>query len=284
MTEPFISVVTPFRNTAPYLAECIESVLAQSHANFEYILSDNGSTDGSLAIAQSYAERDTRIRLIRQPVMLSQVQHYNQALAEISDSSQYCKMVQADDFIFPDCLKLMAKAFEQSKTIGIVSSYDLKNNIVRGSGYPYPAPMLSGREVVRQNLRTGMFPFGSPTTVMYRSSLVRGDKPFFDESRLHEDTEKCIQILEEWDFGFVYQVLSFMRVGNANGSISDGVRALGPDVLDRYIIVQRYASVFLDAGEARALRQQSRRSYYDFLSKEYLRRPEQLFGDITPLG
>ena len=277
MTDPLVSVVTPFRNTAPYLAECIESVLAQSHANFEYILSDNGSTDGSLEIAESFARRDPRIRLIRQPQLLSQVQHYNRALADISDSSRYCKMVQADDFIFSDCLRLMVQAFGQSETIGIVSSYDLKDNVVRGSGYPYPAPMLSGREVARLNLRSGIFPFGSPTTVMYRSSLVRSQDPFFDESRLHDDTEKCFQILQKWDFGFVHQVLSFMRVDNRNDSISDGVRAFGPDVLDRYIVVQRYGSVFLDAPEANALRKESRLMYYEFLSKEYLRRHGSAF-------
>ena len=61
---PFVSVVTPFYNTAEYLAECIESVLRQDHANFEYLLADNCSTDGSLEIAERYAAQDARIRVI----------------------------------------------------------------------------------------------------------------------------------------------------------------------------------------------------------------------------
>ena len=60
-----VSVVTPFYNTAPYLAQCIESVLAQTYPHFEYILMDNCSTDGSAEIAETYARRDSRIRLIR---------------------------------------------------------------------------------------------------------------------------------------------------------------------------------------------------------------------------
>ncbi len=64
-TRPLVSVVTPFFNTAPYLAEYIESVLAQSYSQFEYILMDNCSTDGSSEIAATYASRDPRIRLIR---------------------------------------------------------------------------------------------------------------------------------------------------------------------------------------------------------------------------
>ncbi len=272
MSAAQVSVVTPFRNTATYLAECIESVLAQGYVNFEYILSDNCSTDGSTKIAESYAKRDNRIRLIRQPKLLSQVEHYNRALAEISSASQYCKMVQADDYIFPECLRLMVQVFEQSETIGIVSSYDLKDNVVRGSGYPYPAPVLPGKEVARKLLRNGIFPFGSPNTVMYRASLVRDRTPFFDESLLHEDTERCLQILRTWDFGFVHQILSFMRVNNANESVSEGVRSYNPDLLDRYIIVRRYAPMFLEASEAQALGKQVRRAYYSFLAKEYLRR------------
>ena len=113
--HPLVSVVTPFFNTAPYLAECIESVLAQTHSEFEYILMDNCSTDGSYEIAESYAARDPRIRLLRCSEFVSQLKNYNRALREICEKSQYCKIVQADDYIFPNCLQSMLKVFEQSE-------------------------------------------------------------------------------------------------------------------------------------------------------------------------
>src|ERR1700758_5550627 len=137
-SRPFVSVVTPFYNTAPYLAQCIESVLAQTYAEFEYILVDNCSTDGSTEIAESYARRDPRMRVIRCSEFVPQLKNYNRALAEISDASQYCKIVQADDYIFPQCLELMVQAFEQSKSIGLVSSYWLHGDVIAGSGYPFP--------------------------------------------------------------------------------------------------------------------------------------------------
>jgi len=267
--QPLVSVVTPFHNTAHYLPQCIESVLGQSYGRFEYILVDNCSTDGSGEIAEDYARRDSRIRFIKRSQLLAQVQNYNAALAEISGDSQYCKIVQADDYIFPDCLRLMVQVFQQSASIGLVSAYDLKANAVRGSGFPHGKPVLTGREMARLHLRSGVFVFGSPTTVMYRSSLVRSQRPFYDESLLHEDTEKCMQILENWDFGFVYQVLSFLRVDDQ--SISAASRTLQPVHLDRYIIVQRYAPVFLDAAEAAALKKQTKCYYYDVLAAEALR-------------
>ena len=128
------------------MAQCIESVLAQTYSAFEYILVDNCSTDGSGEIAEKYARRDPRIRLIRRSQLLSQVQNYNRALAEISEASQYCKIVQADDFIFPECLRVDGEAFEQSETIGLVSSYGLKGNVVRGSGFPYRTTPFSGKK------------------------------------------------------------------------------------------------------------------------------------------
>lgn len=269
MSKPAVSVVTPFRNVAPYLAQCIESVLAQTFSDFEYILSDNGSTDGSTAIAELYASRDSRIRLIRQPQLLSQVAHYNAALREISAFSDCCKIVQADDFILPECLQQMVLAFECSPKVGLVSSYYLKGDILRGSGFPYPTACLSGKEMAQLYLRTGTYVFGSPTTVMYRSSLIREASEFYKDGLLHEDTEKCLEILRNWDFGFVHQVLSYLRVGNE--SISSAWREYHPEALDWYIIVQRFAPLFFDREEATARCKVSKDAYYRFLGSEALR-------------
>jgi glycosyltransferase involved in cell wall biosynthesis len=275
VSAPLVSVVTPFHNTASHLRQCIESVLTQTYSHFEYVLSDNCSTDRSSEIAESYARCDRRIRLVRQPRLLSQVEHYNQALSEISQTSEYCKIVQADDFIFPECLQRMVSAFEQSETIGLVSSYDLKGAVVRGSGFPYPVTFLPGQEMAKLCLRTGLFVFGSPTTVMYRSSMVRQEQPFYDQQLLHEDTEKCMQILKHWDFGFVHQVLSFLRVDDE--SISGSSRSFHPDALDRYILVQRYAPMFLETEESILRRRQNKRDYYRMCARAAIQRREAAF-------
>ena len=282
MSEPFVSVVTPFHNTAPYLEQCIDSVLEQTCQNFEYLLVDNCSTDGSGEIAEEYAGRDGRIRLIRQPHLLSQVQNYNRALEHISERSRYCKIVQADDFIFPECLRSTIQIFEQSESIGLVSSYWLKGNELRGSGFPYDRSALSGKEVARLYLRTGLWVFGSPTAVMYRSSIIREDKPFYDESQLHEDTQKCMEILKHWDFGFVHQVLSFSRLENQ--SISSAVRGFHPNDLDRYITVTRHASAFLEPEEAATLKRNSKGAYYRVLAHQALRSRDSAFWKYHKKG
>ena len=59
---PLVSVLTPVYNCEKYLRTCIESVLAQTYTNWEYVIVNNCSTDGTLAIAQEYAAADSRIR------------------------------------------------------------------------------------------------------------------------------------------------------------------------------------------------------------------------------
>jgi glycosyltransferase involved in cell wall biosynthesis len=275
------------------LAQCIESVLAQSYTNFEYILLDNCSTDGSSEIAERYSGRDSRIRFIRRSDFVSQIENFNRALTEISEASLYCKLVLADDYIFPEQLRLMVQAFERSESIGLVSSYCLMGNTVMGSGYPYPTPVLSGREVARRHLLSGAygdggfkqpFVFGSPTTVMYRSSVVRHQRPFYNESSLHADTEKCMEILARWDFGFVHQVLSFLR--NDNESISSTRRGFDREaaILDWYIIVRRYSLVFLEASEGAALGKKAKRSYYRCLAASAVRFRKQAFWRYHKVG
>jgi hypothetical protein len=74
-----------------------------------------------------------------------------------------------------------------------------------------------------------------------------------------------MEILAHWDFGFVHQVLSFSRVDD--GSILASIERFAPYALDRYIITQCYASLFVEPREASFLERKSRRVYYRVLAK-----------------
>lgn len=212
--EPLVSVVTPFYNTALYLRECIESVLAQTYSNFEYVLVDNQSDDGSSEIAEQYAKRDPRIRLMRNPAFLAQVPNYNAALRQVSPDARYVKMVLADDCILPECLERMVAVAEAHPSVAIVSSYYMEGRFVCGSGIEWPTELIPGRIASRMHLVDNLYLFGTPTNVMYRADVVARRKPFFSESSMHEDTEACHEILADSDLGFVHQVLTFSRRGN----------------------------------------------------------------------
>jgi glycosyltransferase involved in cell wall biosynthesis len=276
---PLVSVVTPFYNTAAYLAQCIESVLGQSYRNWEYLLVDNCSTDGSAEIAQRYAQRDARIRLVRNERFVGQVDNYNGALALISGNSKYCKMVQADDWIYPGCLEKMVAAAERHPAAGLVAAYYLKGDFVAGGprGGTPDTELYDGREVCRMKLRSAGFYTGSPTAVMYRADLVRSRHPFFPTGRYHEDLDVVYAILEQHALAFVPQVLTVERTGNP--SILTKARTFNTGILDRLLEVETYADRFLPPGEAGRVKRQARRQYFAFLGRGALVMRERPFWE-----
>lgn len=278
--QPLVSVVTPVYNTEPYLAECIESVLAQDYANFEYVILDNCSTDGSLEVAQAYAAQDSRIRVERNVEFLPQARNYNRALTLISGQSKYCKMVQADDWIYPRCLSEMVAAAEMDADVAIVGAYQLAGEYVKGqglaaSGRGHLVSIVPGAEACRRFLLEQRYLFGTPTSVMYRTQIVRARSPFFIESSYHEDSEACFEVLRDSRFAFVHQVLTSTRVDNV--SLSTAVQDYAPDALHAFIIVHKYGKLYLSDAELGERTKAVTDALYDILSHRLLKRSDPKF-------
>lgn len=266
---PSVTIVTPFYNTREYLAECIESVLRQTHQNWEYILVDNCSNDGSSEIAEDFASRfPSKIRLIRTESFLSQVANYNFALSCISPASKYCKIVQADDWIYPECLERMVALAESDDSIGIVSSYRLKGNRVLGEALPYTKTVISGADICRLQLSNIVFVFGTPTTVLYRAEIVRNHSPFYDEGTFFDDADACYRTLQSWNFGFVHQVLSFSRVDD--DSIRGRVSDFKPDALDWFLQLHKFGPIYLERDELDRVLHKVKSDYYSVLARRRL--------------
>src|SRR6266849_6791651 len=117
--QPLVSVITPVYNGDQYLRECIESVLAQTYSNWVYTIVNNCSTDGTLAIAGEYAQRDKRIRIYSNDSLLDIIANHNRAFRLISADSKYCKVVSADDWLFPECLTKMVGVAEANPSVGL---------------------------------------------------------------------------------------------------------------------------------------------------------------------
>jgi glycosyltransferase involved in cell wall biosynthesis len=263
--DPFVSVLTPFYNTAQYLSECIESVLNQDYRNFEYVLLDNQSTDESAQIVERFARRDPRIRFIRADRFRSQIDNYNHAIQYVSPASRYVKFAQADDRLYPQNLRQLVRIAESDPSVGLVSSYDLRGDDIYGHGLPTDRQIFSGRETARAYLLNWIFPFGSPTTVLYRADVVRAWTPFFPDAALHSDTEAVFRILAEHAFGFAHDVLSFTRVREE--SISAHRQTLADGALDRLIVVKRFGRQYLDDAEYEKCVLETEDSYYRTLGR-----------------
>jgi glycosyltransferase involved in cell wall biosynthesis len=109
--EPKVSILTTVYNHEKYLAACIESVLASSYLDWEMIIVDDQSKDSSVAIAQSYEAKDSRIKVYVNEHYLGDYPNRNKTASYAK--GKYLKYVDADDMIYPHGLEIMVQTMEQ---------------------------------------------------------------------------------------------------------------------------------------------------------------------------
>ena len=268
-SNPLVSVVIPVYNQEKYLSECIESVLAQTYTNYECIILNNASIDLSLDIAKHYEKLDNRIAVHNNNHYLSMVDNFNASLKLISPSSKYCKMILSDDFIYRDCIEKMVEIAETDNSIGIVSSYRMYDSRVVGVGLPYTNNqkennVFDGRYIGKYQLSRGdIYIFGTETTVLYRSEIIRNRDNFFNNSILYADTDACYEILKYYKFGFVYQVLSFTRKDDK--SLTSTMAEYRTGLASRFYFLVKYGKCFLDNEEYCLAYESIIKEYYAYL-------------------
>jgi glycosyltransferase involved in cell wall biosynthesis len=269
--EPLVTVLTPVYNGEAYLRECIESVLKQTYRNFEYYIVNNCSKDRTLEIALEYAKRDSRIRIHDNTEFVGVIENHNIAFRLVSAESKYCKVVCADDWLFPDCIAQMVALAEANPSVGIVGSYQLsgggsdwRNWCVKWDELPFPSVAISGRDICRSTMLDGPYVFGDPTSLLYRSDLIKKESGFFPNASPHADTSACFKYLRNTDFGFVHQVLSYERVhGERQSAHSDVFDAYTPAKIADLLT---YGSFYLTEAELENELKKMFDSYYNVLA------------------
>lgn len=115
-----LSIIVPVYNVESYLPMCIQSILNQTITEFEMILVDDGSTDGSASICDQYAEKDSRIRVIHKTNGgLSDARNVGLKAAK----GRYIGFVDSDDFIREDMYEVLLRILEKEKADFIKSDY-----------------------------------------------------------------------------------------------------------------------------------------------------------------
>lgn len=126
---PAASIITPPYHHAPFLAQCIESVLGQTFQSWEQIIIDDGSTDGTGDVAQRY--RDPRVRYVRQRNLgLARLPETDNRALSLCRTSLIA-ILEGDDYWPPDKLEALVPAFEDP---AVVLAYGVTE--VVGEGRP----------------------------------------------------------------------------------------------------------------------------------------------------
>lgn len=113
---PRVSVCIPTYNTARFLPEAIESVLKQDHADYELVVCDNASTDGTTELCRRYA--DPRLRYVRYEQHVSQAENWNRCLDLAR--GDFVILLHADDVLLPRFLSCAADVLDRNPGVGLV--------------------------------------------------------------------------------------------------------------------------------------------------------------------
>lgn len=121
-TIPTVSIVMPTHNRATYIGGAIESILAQTYKDWELVIVDDGSTDGTQSIVEPYIARDTRIKCVRQEQNKGIAFSRNNGVAR--SRGRYIAMLDSDDlWASPDKLATQVAALDADPRIGIIGTW-----------------------------------------------------------------------------------------------------------------------------------------------------------------
>lgn len=180
-----ISVIVPVHNTAAYLQECIDSVLAQKGVALELILIDDGSTDGSTGICRLAAERSPgMVRYIREGG--AGVSHArNRGIAEAR--GEYIAFVDSDDMLLPGALESLQRLLLANDGDIAVGQF---TQDMRGASHRGPTAIYDAEEAVIRTLYRNRAFHESAWAKLYRRDIFAHGN-LFAEGRRYEDLEAC---------------------------------------------------------------------------------------------
>jgi hypothetical protein len=172
MTTPLVSVLLTAYNREAHISASIESVLAQTFGDFELLVVDDRSTDGTLEVVRSYEQLDPRVRVVANETNFGDYGNRNRA-AELARGS-FLKYHDSDDLMYPHCLSVMVPMLQSEPRAGF--------GLSAGQLWPGgPCPMLLTPRMAyqREFLGAGLFMCG-PAGALFRTDVFRGLGGFHD--------------------------------------------------------------------------------------------------------
>lgn len=213
---PKVSVLLPVFNGELYLREAIESILAQTCEDFELLISDDGSTDSSASIINSFSARDPRIIAWTNPTQRGLFANYNECLARAS--AEYIKPFAQDDLLKPNALASMISFFEKDREIVLVSC---ARRFINDEGQEIEVLRRSNEHVIlpsghvlKENLLGLCNVIGEPSAVLFPRQFAGTG---FDTSFHHlGDIEYWLRIIERGNYQYCNDILcEFRRHGGS---------------------------------------------------------------------
>lgn len=285
---PWVSVICTCYNHVDYVEECLQSVAAQTYANLELIIIDNGSSDGSGAVIRAFCKQYPRAQFIQNTSNRGLCQAFNQGLRR--STGQFIIDLAADDVLLPD---RVAKQVEQFRSLpdyyGVVfSNAAYIDGQGKQTGLHFPTgpdgrttQFVPTGDVFREVL--SRYFINTPTMMMRRELLTALGG--YDESLAYEDFDFWVRSARTHRYAYLDEVLTHKR--RLPNSLGAQVTKRGNQLLEStYRVCQKALNLCRSSEELAALasriRQFIRKSFYAE-QYELARRFGRLLAQIEPL-
>ena len=242
---PLVSVVLPVHDGVAYLGAAIDSILQQSYPRLELIVVDDGSSDGSAALAKSYA--DPRVRVVRNDRNLGIVASLNRGI-DLAHGEFIARM-DADDVAAPQRLELQVRHMTEFPELAVLGT-DITYGDAAGAEIGRPRGLPTGSALVRWRLLRGTCLY-HPTVMLRRSAL--GQERYSEERTHAEDYDLWLRLSRHHRLDNLPQRLLLHRrhagsvsARHLEAQLASAARSLREHVAESY-------GLALTPGQARAL-------------------------------
>ena len=240
MREPLVSILVPVFNGARFLSECLESILAQDFTDYEALISDDGSTDGSGEIIERFAQRDARIRRWRNPRTLGIGGNFNACLH--AARGEFVKYVLQDDLLLDPAavrrqLTLLQADPSASLAVSAAQLIDAQSRPVRVRGPFRRSGVYDGQAILVKCLEENANLIGEPSLAMFRRR--QGARGYDEGLKQLLDLELWFYLLEQGRLAYIAEPLcAFRQHPNQQTEVNRQTRAAAGEYL---ALVERYA-------------------------------------------
>jgi len=224
MRNPEISVIMPVYNAEAYLEEAIDSVLCQSFSNFELLLINDGSTDRSKAIIESYVENE-KVRVIENGKNLGLIASLNKGI--IAAKGEYLARMDADDVCLPGRFKTQIEFMRANQDIVLTGGSVICHFEDYKVNQYFPLDFNSIKAEALFNC-----PFSHPTVMVRRSYLVQNGLRYEEAFKYAEDYALWQKIIGNAKacnmplFFAKYRVLSTGQTGKAINNADERLKII----------------------------------------------------------
>jgi glycosyltransferase involved in cell wall biosynthesis len=206
-------VVIPAYQNVATIAATVSSVLAQTFRDFELVVTDHDSTDGTLEALRDFD--DPRLILLTTPAGGGAERNWNEALG--AATAPYLKLVCGDDLLYPDCLAEQVKALDGHPTAVLVAA---RRDVVDPSGRPLLSArglgplngLVAGDVAIRTLARAGTNLLGEPACVLLRTEVVRTAGGWRAADPYFIDEDLYLRVLRHGDLVALQRPLAAFRL------------------------------------------------------------------------